>query len=91
MKKKIKTSSRFKKDLKHYKHNKIKLNKLKYIITLLEMGIKLPKEYKQHPLKGNYVGHLECHIEDDFLLIWIDPNDNSITLERLGSHSQLFR
>lgn len=33
--------------------------------------------------------HMECHIEDDFLLIWID--DDIVELVRLGSHSELFK
>ena len=42
-------------------------------------------------LTGNYAGHMECHIEGDFLLIWFDPNSDEISLVRLGSHSELFR
>jgi mRNA interferase YafQ len=33
---------------------------------------------------------MECHIESDFLLIWIDETANIIKLIRLGSHSELF-
>ena len=39
-------------------------------------------------LKGQYKGCMECHIEGDFLLIWID--EDAISLVRLGSHSELF-
>jgi mRNA interferase YafQ len=41
-------------------------------------------------LAGNYAGYMECHIESDFLLIWFDPDTDSIDLVRLGSHSELF-
>ena len=41
-------------------------------------------------LVGNYKGYMECHIESDFLLIWIDENKNIIKLIRMGSHSELF-
>ena len=34
---------------------------------------------------------MECHIENDTLLIWIDEELNIIKLLRLGSHSELFR
>lgn len=50
----------------------------------------IPAEYKPHKLHGNYKGCLECHIEDNFLLIWVDPNTDIIELVRLGSHSELF-
>ena len=43
-----------------------------------------------HPLTGNYAGHMECHLEGDFLLIWFDPHSDVISLVRLGSHSELF-
>lgn len=38
----------------------------------------------------NYQGCMECHIQGDFLLIWIDPDTDIIELVRLGSHSELF-
>ena len=55
---------------------------------MLENEIPIPNEYKPHPLTGDYAGCMECHIEGDFLLIWIDHDD--IYLVRLGSHSELF-
>ena len=33
---------------------------------------------------------MECHIENDTLLIWFDKNNNVIELVRLGSHFELF-
>ena len=33
---------------------------------------------------------MECHIEDDFLLIWKDPEQKVIRLLRLGPYSKLF-
>ena len=37
------------------------------------------------------IGCMECHIEGDFLLIWIDEETETIELVRLGSHSELFK
>lgn len=31
---------------------------------------------------------MECHVGNDFLLIWIDTD--AIYVERVGSHSELF-
>lgn len=39
---------------------------------------------------GGKCGHMECHIENDFLLIWLDLDSDEISLVRLGSHSELF-
>ena len=49
------------------------------------------KHYKPHMLVGEYSGHMECHIENDTLLIWLDKTDNLIKLIRFGSHSELFK
>ncbi|MDE6265280.1 MAG: type II toxin-antitoxin system YafQ family toxin [Paramuribaculum sp.] len=39
---------------------------------------------------NDYAGCMECHIQGDFLLIWIDEETDDIDLVRLGSHSELF-
>lgn len=33
---------------------------------------------------------MECHIQGDYLLIWLDEKNDVIELVRLGSHSELF-
>lgn len=33
---------------------------------------------------------MECHVENDTLLIWFDKENGIIELVRLGSHSELF-
>lgn len=50
---------------------------------------KLPEKYVDHLLKGNYVGHRECHIAPNVLLIY-KVYDDVLAVERLGSHSELF-
>ena len=57
---------------------------------MLANDIPIPAEYYPHPLHGNYEGCIECHIQGDFLLIWIDKENNIIELVRLGTHSELF-
>ena len=49
------------------------------------------KKYKPHELTGNYKGCMECHVGNDFLLIWIDTSKDVIEVIRLGSHSELFK
>lgn len=89
--KKIKKSTKFKKDFKKYKNDPIKIAKILDFVEILTEEKVIPSHYKAHYLKGNYKGCLECHIEGDLLIIWIDPNDDTIILERLGSHSDLFK
>jgi mRNA interferase YafQ len=57
---------------------------------MLENEEELPEELKPHKLKGQYNGCMECHIEGDFLLIWLDDINDVIEILRLGSHSELF-
>ena len=46
---------------------------------------------KPHLLTGNYKGALECHIEPDLLIIWVEyEEEKEISLLRLGSHAELF-
>lgn len=42
-------------------------------------------------LTGQYNGCMECHVGNDYLLIWIDEDSDTIGLVRLGSHSELFK
>lgn len=88
--KKIFPSRQYKKDYKRYRHNPKKLAALAKVINMLAYEQPIPIEYKPHPLHGNYEGCLECHIQGDFLLIWIDEENDVIELVRLGTHSELF-
>lgn len=89
--KELRYTSQFKKDIKRYLNQPGKLEELKNVLEMLRNEIPLPGKYRQHSLKGEYTGCLECHIEGDFLLIWFDEENNVIALFRLGSHSELFR
>ena len=68
----------------------LKLAELKKVLKMLEKENPLPRENLPHPLHGNYEGCIECHIQGDFLLIWVDPKTDIIELVRLGTHSELF-
>ena len=83
-------SSKFKKDLKRYQNRANKIACLGEIIKHLKKSGRVPLQYRPHKLHGIYEGSMECHIEDDFLLIWIDETTNTIKLLRLGSHQELF-
>lgn len=86
----LKLTSQFKKDLKRYKHKTEVLDKLEEILGLLVNGTPIPEVHKPHPLTGNYRGYMECHVENDTLLIWWDGESGIIKLVRFGSHSELF-
>ncbi|MCZ4313977.1 type II toxin-antitoxin system YafQ family toxin [Comamonadaceae bacterium G21597-S1] len=46
-------------------------------------------EWLDHPLKGDWHDHRECHIGGDFLLIY-RLEGTTIIFVRAGSHSELF-
>ena len=86
--KKLHPTSQFKRDFKKFKNNPAKVAAFETIAEMLMNEIPIPPLYKPHFLKGNYKDCMECHIEDDYLLIWIDGD--IIDLVRIGSHSELF-
>ena len=88
--KRIFPSGRYKKDLKRYQNQPKKMQALKVVIDMLANDIPIPASYKPHILLGDYQGCMECHIQGDFLLVWIDREHNIVELVRLGSHSELF-
>lgn len=90
MKKTIRVTKRFKKDVKRIKRQKKDIQLMKDIISMLERGDQVPTQYLPHRLKGNWIHHYECHLEPDWLLIWRDENDVT-SLVRTGSHSELFQ
>ena len=81
-------SSKAKRDIKRIQHDNEKINALADVLMDLANGKTLGKEYKPHQLKGDYKGCMECHVKDDFLLVWIE--DDYIKVIRVGSHSELF-
>lgn len=79
----------FSKDIKRAKKRHKNLDKLKLIIETLLKEYKLPTSARDHKLVGNYKGRRECHVEPDWLLIYLITKD-SIIFERCGSHADLF-
>jgi mRNA interferase YafQ len=85
-------SSKFKKSFKKLRSNRnfdIK-NFEKVLNTLIDGGV-LDKKYKNHKLKGEDEGLLECHLQNDILLIYKYVDDSLILYALdIGSHSDLF-
>jgi mRNA interferase YafQ len=85
----LRVATRFKRDLKKFKYDKVTQDKLENIIKLLINNKKLPEKNRDHDLARNYLNHRECHITPDILLIYKKDNEQ-LSLERIGSHSELF-
>ena len=87
----IKHTTQFKKDYKLAKKRHLDTDLLKDIITKLANSETLPDKYRDHALSGNWIGHRECHINPDWLLIYRYEDDVLVlTLARTGTHSDLF-
>ncbi|MDD5861961.1 MAG: type II toxin-antitoxin system YafQ family toxin [Prevotella sp.] len=86
----LKVTTQFKKDLKRYKHHVNLMNSLEIVLCRLQEEGEVAPEYLPHPLRGDYKDCMECHVMDDFLLIWFDKSEPVIKLLRLGSHAELF-
>lgn len=91
MKYDIKTTGRFKKDLKLALKRGYNISLLQTVVDLLCSGIPLPEQNKDHDLTGKWVNYRECHITPDWLLIYkIEQDILTLTLTRTGTHSDLF-
>ncbi len=88
--KEIRFTSQFKKDFKHIKNDARKVEVFYQIADKLRKGEPIPPQYKPHQLSGDWKNHMECHLNDDYLLIWYDKIADVIEFVRLGSHSELF-
>ena len=89
---KIVPSNRFKKDLKKAIKRNLDISLLDEVVTKLANNKKLEKKYKDHDLKGEYVGFRECHIEPDWLLLYKKEKDElELFLFRTGSHGDIFK
>ncbi len=87
----LKTTGQFRKDLKLAKKRGYKLDLLNDVLDILQAGKALPEKFRDHSLVGQYAGVRECHIQPDWLLIYIIDNDQLVlTAVRTGTHSDLF-
>ncbi|MCL1827422.1 MAG: type II toxin-antitoxin system YafQ family toxin [Candidatus Cloacimonetes bacterium] len=84
-------TTRFIKETQAMEKRGFDMSLLDDVVTLLKNGVKLPKTHKDHALKGDLKGYRECHIKNDWLLVYkIYKNDLILLLSRTGSHSDLF-
>lgn len=82
-------TKQFAKDLKRMEKRGKSPEKIKNIIKKLVDEERLDVNYKDHKLIGNYKGRRECHVEQDWLLIY-KIIDSEIIFEKTGTHSDLF-
>ncbi len=88
---KIRYTKRFEKDLTLCKQKGLPLDALWDVVEILAEQGSLPDSFSPHQLKDEYSGCWECHIDDDWLLIWRQDNYQlTLLLTNTGSHEELF-
>ncbi len=83
-------STKFKKDVKRMTKRGKAMAKLRSVLLLLIEQRPLPADHGDHPLRGDWHGFRDLHIEPDWLLLYRIEGDE-LQLARTGSHSDLFR
>jgi mRNA interferase YafQ len=87
----LKKTAQFRKDLKRAVKRNLNIDLLDEIIQTLRERKPLEPKYRDHALTGDYADFRECHIQPDWLLIYMIDGDNIIlTVSRTGTHSDLF-
>ena len=88
----IEWTTSFKRDFKRELKGKFRAvveGDLFVIIERLAKDEILEPRFGDHALSGNWKKHRDCHIKPDLVLIYLKPDEETIVLERLGSHSEL--
>ena len=84
-------TGKFKKSLKLARKRGLDISLLENVVTMLQNNIVLEEKYKEFELKGKYQGFRECHIQPDWLLIYlIEEGILTLTLVDTGTHADLF-
>jgi mRNA interferase YafQ len=83
------SSGQFQRDVKRLQKRGKDMGKLKKLVEMLLAGETLPAKYKDHPLKHNYAGYRDAHVEPDWVLIY-STTDANVHFERTGTHEDLF-
>ena len=90
MKYKVYRTTGFRKSLRKMLKRGKEIDKLAFVVQMLSSGTPLPPQYRDHALVGDLIGFRDCHIENDWVLIYkIQDNILILTLADTGTHSDL--
>ncbi|MFN9708679.1 MAG: type II toxin-antitoxin system YafQ family toxin [Burkholderiales bacterium] len=62
---------------------------LRAVLSALLTDQPLEPRHRDHALTGDWKDHRDCHVKPDLVLIYQKPDDDTLRLVRLGSHSAL--
>ena len=87
----IKFTTAYKKSYKRAKKRGFNLKLLDDVIEELRQGNILAPKYRDHELRGNWAGFRECHIQSDWLLVYlVEAYILTLTLTAPGTHADIF-
>jgi mRNA interferase YafQ len=85
-------TSQFKASLKRAEKRGLNISLLEEVIEKLRTDVPLEDRFRNHELVGKYKGIWECHVQPDWLLLYLKDNDVLVlTLVDTGTHSDIFK
>lgn len=85
-------TSRFKAGVKLARKRGLDISLLEDVIEKLRLDQPLEPRHHNHELSGNFKGVWECHIQPDWLLLYLKDNGVLVlTLVDTGTHSDIFK
>ncbi len=88
----IERTGQFKRDYKREakrRHQSLLDTDLLPVLTALIEDRPLEPRHHDHALAGTWKDFRDCHIKPDLILIYQKPDENTLRLVRLGSHTEL--
>ena len=79
-------TNQFKKDFKLMEKRRKNIDKIYETIVHLIWGEPLPERFHEHNLSGTYEGLTDCHIENDWIMLYRKSNEK-IVFYYTGTHS----
>ena len=70
---------------------RVAIEEIDAVVDAISANNRLPISYHDHPLSGEWIGHRECHVKPDLLLIYkIEKEVLILLLADIGTHANLF-
>ncbi len=79
------------KDIQRVQRRGKDIKKLFAVLEMLKTGDPLPEKYRDHQLKGDLEDLRECHIENNWLLVYrINEGELVLLATATGTHADIF-
>ncbi|WP_337177009.1 type II toxin-antitoxin system YafQ family toxin [Paludisphaera sp.] len=82
-------TGRFKRDVEKARRSGRDMSKLTAIMAAIVDREPLDAARRNHPLRGEWKGCHDCHVEGDWVLIY-EVDGGKATFHRTGTHSEIF-